>query len=86
VAALTTEIARRPPKARNEFVRVLAKHLGEVAKYLPGATVDERERKARFLLSGMAGTLSVARVIVDEQQRRRFLDDAKKFYFDAVRQ
>ena len=85
VAALTTEIARRPPKARNEFVRVLAKHIGEVAKYLPGATVDERERKARFLLSGMAGTLSVARVIVDEQQRRRFLDDAKKFYVEAMR-
>ena len=85
MAALTTEIARRPPKARNEFVRVLAKHLGEVAKYLPGATVEERERKARVLLSGMAGTLNVARVIVDEQQRRRFLDDAKKFYVEAMR-
>jgi hypothetical protein len=34
----------------------------------------------------MAGTLTMARVIVDDQQRRRFLDDAKKFYFDAVRQ
>jgi hypothetical protein len=33
----------------------------------------------------MAGTLNVARVIVDQQQRRRFLDDAKKFYFEAMR-
>jgi TetR/AcrR family transcriptional repressor of nem operon len=86
LAALATEIARRPPKTRNEFLRVLIKHTREVAKYLPGATVEEREQKARVLFSGMAGTLNLARVIVDDQQRRRFLDDAKKFYFDAIRQ
>lgn len=57
-----------------------------VAKYMPGATEEVRERKARVLFSGMAGTLTLARVIVGEQQRRRFLDDAKKFYFDAIRQ
>ena len=84
VAALTTEIARRPPKDRNEFLRVLIKHIREVAKYLPGATDEERERKARVLFSGMAGTLNVARLIVDDQQRRRFLDDAKKFYLEAI--
>jgi len=85
VAALATEIARRPPKERNEFLRVLIKHIGEIAKYLPGATLEEREHKARVLFSGMAGTLNLARVIVDDRQRRRFLDDAKKFYFDAIR-
>lgn len=84
VAALTTEIARRPPKARDAFLRVLKNHMTRVAKYIPGATEEERERKARVLFSGMAGTLTLARVIVDDQERRRFLDDAKKFYFDAV--
>ncbi|HKF06532.1 MAG TPA: hypothetical protein VKB49_29710, partial [Candidatus Sulfotelmatobacter sp.] len=86
VAALATEIARRPPKARGDFLRVLINHMAQVAKYIPGATEEERERKARVLFSGMAGTLTLARVIVGEQQRRRFLDDAKKFYFDAIRQ
>ena len=85
VAALATEIARRPPKARAAFLRVLVNHIARMAKYIPGATEEERERKARFLFSGMAGTLTLARVIVDDRQRRRFLDDAKKFYFDAVR-
>lgn len=86
VAALATEIARRPAKARADFLRVLLKHIGEVAKYLPGTTDEERERKARVLFSGMAGTLNVARMIVDDQQRRRFLDDAKKFYLEAIRE
>jgi TetR/AcrR family transcriptional repressor of nem operon len=84
VAALATEIARRPPKARGDFLRILIKHIAQVAEYIPGATEEERERKARVLFSGMAGTLTLARVIVDDQQRRRFLDDAKRFYREAV--
>jgi hypothetical protein len=63
---------------------VLTKHIGKVAKHLPGGTAEERERKAGVLLSGMAGTLNMARVIVDDQQRRRFLDDAKKFYLELL--
>jgi hypothetical protein len=53
---------------------------------MPGATEEERVRKARMLMSGMAGTLTVARVLTDERSKRKFLDDAKKFYFDAVHQ
>lgn len=85
VAALATEIARRPPRTRAAFLRALKNHIAEVAKFMPGTTEEERERKAQVLFSGMAGTLNVARVIVDEQQRRQFLEDAKKFYFEAVR-
>ena len=84
VAALATEIARRPPKTRAAFVRILKNHTANAAKFMPGATEEERERKARVLLSGMAGTLNMARVIVDDEQRRRFLEDAKKFYFEAA--
>ncbi len=86
VAALATELARRPPQARAAFLQVLRNHTALMAKYMPGATEQERMRKASLLFSGMAGTLTLARVIVDDRQRRRFLDDAKKFYFGAVRQ
>ncbi len=88
VAALASEFARRPPhsRARAAFLRVLRDRTQRMAKYLPGATEEERVCKARMLMSGMAGTLTVARVIPDDRQRRKFLDDAKKFYFDAVRQ
>ena len=84
VAALATEIARRPPKARATFLRILKNHLAQLAKYIPGATEAERERKARVLFSGMAGTLNLARVIVNDEQRRQFLEDAKVFYFKAA--
>jgi TetR/AcrR family transcriptional repressor of nem operon len=86
IAALTTEIARRPTKVRGALFNLLIKHVGSEAKYLPGANDEERTRKVRFLFSGMAGTLNVARLIVDTGQRKKFLEDARKFYFDAVRQ
>lgn len=84
VAALATEVARRPPKTRAALLQILKNHMAKAAKFIPGATQEERERKARVLFSGMAGTLNLARVIVDEDQRRRFLEDAKKFYFEAA--
>jgi len=88
VAALATELARRPPrsKARLAFERVLKERTGRMTKYMPGATQKEREAKARMLMSGMSGTLTIARVLTDEAARRRFLDDAKKFYLQAVSQ
>ena len=84
VAALAAEVARRPPKTRAALLQILKSHIAKTAKFIPGATEEERVRKARVLLSGMAGTLNIARVIVDEGQRRQFLEDAKKFYFEAA--
>jgi TetR/AcrR family transcriptional repressor of nem operon len=88
VAALASELARRPPasKARGAFMRVLRDRTQRMAKYMPGATEEARVSKARMLMSGMSGTLTIARVIADDRQRRQFLDDARKFYFDAVRE
>ena len=85
VAALASEVARRPRSARGAFQRILANHVRLVAKYVPGDNEEERERKAMMLITGMAGTLTVARVITDEHRRRRMLDAAKKFYLDAAR-
>ena len=84
IAALATEIARRPATTRAALLQVLKNHIAKLAKFIPGATEQERERKARVLFSGMAGTLNIARVIVDEGQRRQFLEHAKKFYGEAV--
>jgi TetR/AcrR family transcriptional repressor of nem operon len=88
VAALATELSRRPPRsrARVAFEKILKERTHKMAKYMPGATEKEREAKARLLMSGMAGTLTIARVLTDDAARRRFLESAKKFYLDAVRQ
>jgi TetR/AcrR family transcriptional regulator, transcriptional repressor for nem operon len=84
-AALAPELTRRPLRARAALLRVVRSFVAELARYVPGATDDERQRKARMLFSGMAGTLTVARIMPDREQRRRILDDAKEFYRDAMR-
>jgi hypothetical protein len=53
-------------------------------QYMPGATVEERRQKTIALLTGMAGTLTVARAFTDEQDRRAILEGAKTFYSAAV--
>jgi len=86
VATLASEVARRPRPARAAYQRILGNHVKLIAKYVPGKTADERERKAAVLFTGMAGTLTVARVMTDEPRRRRLLEAARKFYFDAAQQ
>ena len=86
VTALASELARRPPtsKARIAFEKLLKERTKRVARYLPGEDEEERVLKARMLMSGMAGTMAVARVLRDERQKRQFLENARKFYFDSV--
>src|SRR5262245_10307904 len=55
VAALASEVARRPRAERARFLRALKAHIRRMAKYLPGADDEERRRKAAALFSGMAG-------------------------------
>jgi TetR/AcrR family transcriptional repressor of nem operon len=46
VAALATEVARRPPKTRAALLQILKKHMAKVAQFIPGASAEERERQA----------------------------------------
>ena len=84
VAALASEVARRPRGARAPFLQALRTHIRRMAKYIPAANDEERREKAIALFSGMAGTLTVARAFTDEQDRRTILEGARKFYFAAA--
>jgi TetR/AcrR family transcriptional repressor of nem operon len=84
VAALASEIARRPRSSRAPFLRALRAHIRRTEKYIPGATEEERRQKTIALFTGMAGTLTVARAFTDEQDRRAILESAKTFYLTAV--
>ena len=85
VAALASEVARRPRASRAAFQRILANHVRLIARHVPGDSDEERERKAMMLFTGMAGTLTVARVVTDARRCGRMLEAAKKFYLDAAR-
>jgi len=86
LAALASEVARRPRSTRVAFQRALESHITLIARFVPGENETERERKAMTLISGMAGTLAVARMMTDDESRRRLLDSAKQFYFHAAQQ
>jgi TetR/AcrR family transcriptional regulator, transcriptional repressor for nem operon len=84
VAALASDVARRPRGARGPFLQALRAHIRRMAKYIPAANDEQRREKAIALFSGMAGTLTVARAFTDDQDRRMILESAKKFYLAAA--
>src|SRR5687768_15793893 len=55
VAALASEVARRPRSTRATFERALQSHIRLIATFVPGENETEREYKAMTLFSGMAG-------------------------------
>jgi len=84
VAALASEIARRPKGSRGPFLQALRAHIRRMEQYMPGVTAEERHQKTIALFTGMAGTLTVARTFTDERDRRAILEGAKTFYSAAV--
>jgi len=85
VAALASEVARRPHGARKPFLRLLTAYIGWMEQYIPAENADRRRAKAISLFTGMAGTLTVARAFTEDRDRRAILDGAKKFYLAAAR-
>ncbi len=83
IAALASEIARQPRTVRAAFDRAIQQVTAAVAKFMTGATEDERRRRAGVLMSGMSGTLAVARAVSDERLRRSILSFARKTYIEA---
>ncbi len=84
VAALASEVARRPRSARGPFLQALRAHIRRMEQYIPAENDEKRREKAISLFTGMAGTLTVARAFTDEHDRRAILDGAKKFYLAAA--
>ncbi len=83
VAALSSEIARYPRAVRLKIDRARSNHINEVSKMLPGKTESERRRNAVVLFSGMAGAVTLARSVADEDMRKNILQAARQFYVKA---
>ena len=83
VAALAAEIGRQSRTVREAFDREVQQRAAAVAAFMSGGTEEERRRKAGVLLSGMSGTLAVARAVSDDALRKRILASSRKIYIDA---
>jgi hypothetical protein len=51
MAALSSEIARRPKPSREPFLQALRAHVRRMEQYMPGATVEERRQRTIALLT-----------------------------------
>jgi len=80
MAALASEIGRLPPKARTQIDQAIKRRVKRVSRLMPGATEKEREKKTMALLSGLIGTISVARALGDWEARKTVLEASKDFY------
>ena len=80
IAALSSEIARYPRTLRVKIDRAMREHIETLAKFLPGATEEERQRNCFVLVYGMSGVLTVARSTADPELRKTILQAAKEFY------
>ena len=83
IAALASEVARYPRTLRVKMGRAMQEHIETLAKFMPGATEEERERNCFVLMSGMSGALTMARTTADPELRKAILQAAKEFYIKA---
>jgi len=84
VAALASEVARRPRSARGPYLQALRAHIQRMERFIPADRAETRRERAIALFTGMAGTLTVARAFTEDHDRRAILDGAKRFYLAAA--
>jgi TetR/AcrR family transcriptional repressor of nem operon len=83
VAGLAGEMARQSKRVRNAYTDAIEDRLKLMARFFPGANEQERRDRARLMMSGMAGTMMIAKAITDRKASDQFLEQAREFYATA---
>src|SRR5713101_21848 len=83
VAGLAGEMARQSKRVRNAYTGAIEDRLKLIARFFPGANEQERRDRARLMMSGMAGTMMIAKAITDRKASDHFLEQAREFYASA---
>ena len=83
ISVLAPEIARQSTSVRRAYTKGFNSQIDKLAVYMPGADVEERRRNARLLISGMSGTMMIARAVNDPQLSNQILAQAREFYISA---
>jgi TetR/AcrR family transcriptional repressor of nem operon len=83
VSGLAGEMARQSETVRNAYTRAIEDRLKLIARFFPGANEQERRDRARLMMTGMAGTMMIAKVITNREASDHFLEQAREFYATA---
>jgi AcrR family transcriptional regulator len=73
VAALTAEIAHRPPETRAAYAARLDVFIAKLAALLPATTAD-RDETATGILAVLIGALQMARAVPDKKRSEKILE------------
>jgi len=73
VAALAPEMARAKIGVRKRISGLMKKRMERWVEFMPGNSLEERERNFFVILSTMAGAVSIARILTEPADRQRLL-------------
>jgi TetR/AcrR family transcriptional repressor of nem operon len=84
VSSLAGEMGYHPKAVRMAFDQAFSEYASKLAtKYISGKTEKERFSKALVLFTGMAGAISCARAVKDNNLRDTILRSARDSYIQA---
>jgi TetR/AcrR family transcriptional repressor of nem operon len=83
LATLAPDIGRQPAAVRKRVDLALQRYMARMAKYMPGATEDERRRNFVILFSGMSGAMALTRACGDKDMRERVLSTTRDYYLST---
>ena len=79
-STLGPELSRQSKAVRKRISQSLAAYRDRLLPFVPGSTRDEKLKTFGILFPSMAGVLTVARIIDDDETRERMLGGAREFF------
>lgn len=83
VSGLAGEMGRQSGTIRNAYICAIEDRLKLIARFFPGTNEQERRDRARLMMSGMAGTMMIAKAMTNRKASDHFLEQAREFYASA---
>jgi TetR/AcrR family transcriptional repressor of nem operon len=80
---LAAEISRQPLSVRRAYTQGFNDLIKRLAGYMPGKDTEQKCEKARLLISGMAGSMMMAKAVSDRELSDKILAQAREFYISA---
>jgi len=83
IAALAPEIARASPGVKKRVAAMMNERRERLTPLMPGRTPAEREKNFMVIFSAMAGAMSVARIMPEDQDKRRILNSVRDYLLEG---
>jgi TetR/AcrR family transcriptional regulator, transcriptional repressor for nem operon len=83
IPVLTAEISRQRLSVRRAYTQGFNELIKTLAVHMPGKDYEQKCEKARLLISGMAGSMMMAKAVSDRELSDKILAQAREFYISA---